>query len=108
MYMCREMPVTPVDRVVDPKRIIGIKMEGRGRGEAQGVADPPPKKKNTINPKYHPNLTLLSTGVSVLTYNSLPTKRSPLYTLRESPLKSFASPTNLVAIQQIYGKNFYS
>jgi hypothetical protein len=31
--------------VVDKRRIIG-KMEGRG-GEAQGVADPPPKKKNT-------------------------------------------------------------
>jgi hypothetical protein len=32
------MPVIPVDRVVDKKRIIG-KMEGRG-GEAQGVTDP--------------------------------------------------------------------
>jgi hypothetical protein len=41
--MCKEMPVIPVNRVVDPKRIIG--MEGREGGEAQGVADPPPKKK---------------------------------------------------------------
>jgi hypothetical protein len=32
------MPVIPVNRVVDPKRIIK-KMEGRGGGEAQGVAD---------------------------------------------------------------------
>jgi hypothetical protein len=33
--MCKEMPVIPVDRVVDKKRIIG-KMEGQGGGEAQG------------------------------------------------------------------------
>jgi hypothetical protein len=38
--MCKEMPVIPVNRVVDPKRIMG-KMEGRGGEEAQGVADPP-------------------------------------------------------------------
>jgi hypothetical protein len=37
--MCKEMPVSPVDRVVDKKRIIE-KFEGRGGGEAQGVADP--------------------------------------------------------------------
>jgi hypothetical protein len=37
--MCKEMPVILVNRVVDKKRIIGI-MEGRGGGEAQGVADP--------------------------------------------------------------------
>jgi hypothetical protein len=36
------MPVIPVNKVVDPKRIIIEKMEGRG-GETQGVADP--KKK---------------------------------------------------------------
>jgi hypothetical protein len=34
------MPVVPVSRVVDKKRMIG-KMEGRGGGEEQGVADPP-------------------------------------------------------------------
>jgi hypothetical protein len=33
------MPVIPVNRVEDKKRIIG-KMEGQGGGEAQGVADP--------------------------------------------------------------------
>jgi hypothetical protein len=38
--MCKEMPVIPVNRVVDPKRIIG-KMEGRGGGEVRGIADPP-------------------------------------------------------------------
>jgi hypothetical protein len=45
--MCKEMPVIPVNRLVDPKRIIG-KMEGWGGGEAQGTADPPspiPPKK---------------------------------------------------------------
>jgi hypothetical protein len=36
--MCKEMPVIPVNKVADPKRIIG-KTEGRGGGEAQGVAD---------------------------------------------------------------------
>jgi hypothetical protein len=37
--MCKEVPVIPVSRVVDSKRIIG-KMEGIGGGEVQGVADP--------------------------------------------------------------------
>jgi hypothetical protein len=36
--MCKEMPVIPVNRVVGKKRIIG-KIEGRGGGESQGVAD---------------------------------------------------------------------
>jgi hypothetical protein len=40
--MCKEMPVIPVNRAVDPKRIIR-KMEGLGGGEAQVDADP---KKN--------------------------------------------------------------
>jgi hypothetical protein len=34
--MCKEMPVIPVDRVVDKKRIIG-KVEGRGGGEAKEI-----------------------------------------------------------------------
>jgi hypothetical protein len=42
--MCKETLVIMVNKVVDPKRIIG-KMEGQGGGEAQGVAVPPPKKK---------------------------------------------------------------
>jgi hypothetical protein len=37
--MCKEMPVIPVDRVMDKKRIIG-KMEGQGGQEARWVADP--------------------------------------------------------------------
>jgi hypothetical protein len=37
--MCKELPVIPVNMVVDLERIIR-KMEGRGGGEAQGVADP--------------------------------------------------------------------
>jgi hypothetical protein len=36
--MCKEMPVIPVNKVVDLKIIIR-KMEGQGSGEAQGVAD---------------------------------------------------------------------
>jgi hypothetical protein len=42
--MCNEMPVIPVDRVVDKKRIIG-KNESQVGGEAQGAADTPPQKK---------------------------------------------------------------
>jgi hypothetical protein len=42
--MCKEMLVIPVNKVIDPIRIIG-KMVGRGGREVQGVADPPPKKK---------------------------------------------------------------
>jgi hypothetical protein len=42
--MCKEMPVIPVNRVEDKKRIIE-KMEGRGGGEAQGVAGPKNGKK---------------------------------------------------------------
>jgi hypothetical protein len=38
--MCKELLVISVNRVADKKRIIG-KMEGRGGGKAQGVADPP-------------------------------------------------------------------
>jgi hypothetical protein len=36
--MCKEMPVIPINKVVEKKRIMGHK-EGRGGGEAQGVAD---------------------------------------------------------------------
>jgi hypothetical protein len=37
------MPVIPVNIAVDPKKNFWKKMEGRGGGKAQGVADP---KKN--------------------------------------------------------------
>jgi hypothetical protein len=43
--VCKEVPVIPVNRAVDPKKNNREKMEGRGGGEAQGVADPPPPKK---------------------------------------------------------------
>jgi hypothetical protein len=42
--MCKKMLVTPVNRVVDKKIIIG-KMEGQGGGEPQGVAD----QKNSLS-----------------------------------------------------------
>jgi hypothetical protein len=44
--MCKEMPVILVNRVVAKKIIIG-KMEGQGGEEAQGVLNPPPKKKES-------------------------------------------------------------
>jgi hypothetical protein len=37
--MCKELPVVPVNRVVDKKRITR-KMEGVEGGVARGVADP--------------------------------------------------------------------
>jgi hypothetical protein len=49
------MPVIPVNKVVDPKRIIG-KNGGQGGGEAQGVADP----KN-INPNIWATYVLFKT-----------------------------------------------
>jgi hypothetical protein len=45
--MCKELPVIPVNKVVNPKRIIG-KMEGRGEGEAQGVADQEKKGRDQL------------------------------------------------------------
>jgi hypothetical protein len=44
------MPVIPVNKVVDLKRIIRKKMKGLGGGEAQGVADP--QKKSTVKSLY--------------------------------------------------------
>jgi hypothetical protein len=38
--MCKEMLVIPVNKVVDQKKNNWKIMEGRGGGEAQGVADP--------------------------------------------------------------------
>jgi hypothetical protein len=39
--MCKEMPVIPVNKVVDPKRIIGKKWRAAAEERHQGVADPP-------------------------------------------------------------------
>jgi hypothetical protein len=46
--MCKEMPVIPVKKVVDLKRMIR-KMEGPGGGEAQGVADSPKNRSQLSN-----------------------------------------------------------
>jgi hypothetical protein len=45
--MCKEMPVIPVIKVVDSRRIIG-KMKGQGGGEAQWVADPKKQQLHTL------------------------------------------------------------
>jgi hypothetical protein len=58
--MCKELPIILVNKVVDPKRIIR-KMEGRGGGEAQGVADP---KKNLLR-----NLVLEQRFLKITTCN---------------------------------------
>jgi hypothetical protein len=44
--MCKEMPVNPVNRVVEKKRIIR-KNGGPRRRRGIGVTDPPPKKNPT-------------------------------------------------------------
>jgi hypothetical protein len=53
--MCREIPLIPVDRVMDTKRIIG-RRKVCGGGEAQGVPDRPKnfeeKKLTFISLKY--------------------------------------------------------
>jgi hypothetical protein len=46
--MCKEMPVIPVDRVVDKKRIIGKKWRAEEEERHEGSADP---KKLTIGRK---------------------------------------------------------
>jgi hypothetical protein len=38
--MCNELPVIPVNKVVDPKRIIG-----KRRAKEEELTPPPPKKK---------------------------------------------------------------
>jgi hypothetical protein len=56
--MCKELPVIPVNKVVDPKRIMG-KMEGQGGGEAQGVADQKKRKFILPTPPYSPSQSLV-------------------------------------------------
>jgi hypothetical protein len=44
--MCKVMPVIPVNKVVDPKRIIGKKWRAKEEEERhKGPLTPPPKKK---------------------------------------------------------------
>jgi hypothetical protein len=43
--MCKEMPVILVNKVVDPKRIIGKKWRAEEEERHKGSLTPPPKKK---------------------------------------------------------------
>jgi hypothetical protein len=44
--MCKVMPVIPVNKVVDPKRIIGKKWRAKEEEERhKGPLTPPPQKK---------------------------------------------------------------
>jgi hypothetical protein len=44
--MCKELPVIPVNKVVDPKRIIGKKWRAEEEERHKGLLTPPPQKKN--------------------------------------------------------------
>jgi hypothetical protein len=57
------MPVIPVNRVVDTKRIIE-KMEGRGGEELRGTDPPPRKKKVPTCLTYIQMFFFLHTGIS--------------------------------------------
>jgi hypothetical protein len=46
--MCKEMPVIPVNKVVDPKRIIGKNWRAKEVERHKGLRPPPPKKKKTF------------------------------------------------------------
>jgi hypothetical protein len=47
--MCKEMSVIPVNKVVDPKRIIGKNGGPRRRRGTRGCCPPPKKKKEKKN-----------------------------------------------------------
>jgi hypothetical protein len=62
------MPAIPVNKVVDPKRL--IRKNGgprRRRRESNGVTDPPPKKKRKKRNAIHIYSTLLYTGTPINT-----------------------------------------
>jgi hypothetical protein len=46
--MCKEMPVIPVNKVVDPKRIIGKKWRAKEEERHKGLLTPPPKKRHNL------------------------------------------------------------
>jgi hypothetical protein len=46
--MCKEMPLIPVDRVVDKIRIIG-KIEVQGRGKALGLLTQKKEKNSKVS-----------------------------------------------------------
>jgi hypothetical protein len=68
--MCKEMPLIPVDRVVDTKRIIG-KMEVQGRGRHKGSLTPPPQKKSIFELAVGPNDPRTDDGVLVSSVEDL-------------------------------------
>jgi hypothetical protein len=47
--MCKEMPVNPVDGVVDKKRIIQKKWRAQEEERHRGSLTPPPPKKTTFS-----------------------------------------------------------
>jgi hypothetical protein len=47
--MCKEMPVIPVNKVLDPKRIIGKKWRAKEEERHKGSLIPPPQKKGATN-----------------------------------------------------------
>jgi hypothetical protein len=51
--MCKEMPVIPVNRVLDPKRIIGKKWRAEEEETHKGSLTPPPKKNNGVKWMVH-------------------------------------------------------
>jgi hypothetical protein len=48
--MCKEMPVIPVNKLVDQKRIIGKNLKAEEEERHKGSLTPPPQKK-TIFPE---------------------------------------------------------
>jgi hypothetical protein len=46
--MCKEMPVIPVNKVVDPKIIIGKKWRAKEEERHKGSLPPPPKKSSSL------------------------------------------------------------
>jgi hypothetical protein len=52
--MCKEMPVIPVNKVVDPKRIIGKKWRSKEEERHKGLLIHPPKKDDGAIVAYVP------------------------------------------------------
>jgi hypothetical protein len=57
--MCKELPVILVNKVVDPKKLIGKKCRAKEEERHKGsVTPPPPKKKKKFVHRKHENLKL--------------------------------------------------
>jgi hypothetical protein len=65
---CKEMPVIPVNKVVDPKRIIGKKWRAKEEERHKGSLTTPPKKKKLVC------VTDLQLRAIVRPHRSLPAK----------------------------------